>query len=104
MNNVERERKRFEAWAESCGLEIITMAEGDYYFSDTQSAWEAWQARCPEGWQVVPSELIKNETAPAGLHDPIYASLQDMLPFDGDSLLEYWKKLMALAPQPGEES
>jgi hypothetical protein len=50
------ERERFEAWAESCGLEIITMADGDYYFPDTASAWAAWQARCPDGYKCVPVE------------------------------------------------
>lgn len=90
------ERERFEAWAESCGLEIITMADGDYYFSDTQSAWEAWQARCPEGWQVVPVK-------PSG---KMYAAMKDPNHpggIDFEALLK-WDAVLAAAPQPGEEN
>jgi len=49
------ERERFEAWAKSRGNQM-QMIEGEYVCPITSDQWEAWQARCPEGWQVVPVE------------------------------------------------
>ena len=49
------ERERFEAWAQSQGPNTM-MGFGNYYLDDTAAAWKAWQAACPEGWQVVPNE------------------------------------------------
>jgi|TARA_R100000084_G_scaffold97923_2_gene51969 hypothetical protein len=56
------ERKRFEAWArknkdkDGCWLLTMKNSRGDYIDDSTYSAWQAWQARCPEGWQCVPVE------------------------------------------------
>ena len=50
------ERERFEAWADG-SFELRWHVElGRYASCMTQSAWDAWQARCPDGWQCVPVE------------------------------------------------
>lgn len=53
---MSEQRERFESWAQSQGLNTM-MGFGSYYLADTAAAWEAWQATCPEGWQVVPKAV-----------------------------------------------
>ena len=50
------QREMFEKWAEDFGLDTTPYSgDSDYYDDgDTGTAWEAWQAACPDGWQAVP--------------------------------------------------
>ena len=58
MQNLEQERARFEAWAKSRGNQM-QMIGGEYACPITSDQWEAWQARCPDGWDVATLERIR---------------------------------------------
>lgn len=100
MNNLEQERARFEKWAESCGLDTMRMVDNEYYFSDTQSAWDAWQARCPEGWQVVPKRMDRGMMSAAIPNNE--CNFPNFGPQEHEVQVRYVRALAA-APQPGEE-
>ena len=42
--DIEAERKKFEAWAESVDIDIKKRWDGVYAFSTALYAWMAWQA------------------------------------------------------------
>lgn len=101
MQNLEQERALFENLMRRKGLACTK--NGDRYLNFAmQLALEAWQARCPEGWQVVPIEPDLAMIAALG--------------WDGDKdlalghgaisakMAEDFKLCLAVAPQPGEES
>lgn len=98
MQNLEQERARLEAWA-SVNISrygFKRLSNGEYVSAATQLAWQAWQARCPEGWQVVPKR-------PSG---KMYTAMKDpnhQGGVDFEALLK-WEAVLAAAPQPGEES
>lgn len=56
------ERERFESWAikQPRGFDMRhgrrSSKRTAYRSPTTQAAWEAWQARCPEGYKCVPVE------------------------------------------------
>lgn len=61
------ERERFEAWAKRTAFDLTRFDDADYESEytelETESAWEAWQARAalsapavPPGWVLVPVE------------------------------------------------
>jgi len=84
------ERERFEAWAKSRGNQM-QMIEGEYACPITSDQWEAWRARCPDGWQVVP----KTVTAEM---DAAYAS--DAY----DTAQQCHDAVLAAAPKPGDDN
>jgi len=90
------ERARFEAWARNntampC---IQCRITGEYYSTTTQLAWQAWQARCPEGYSVVPKEPAEQ------MLDSWFEANRDDLPCQ---FVTPYKAMLAAAPQPGEE-
>lgn len=51
------DRERFEAWyAKGYDEYVPNFTDGEYTQDHAQSLWQAWKARCPEGWQCVPVE------------------------------------------------
>jgi len=87
------ERERFEAWAQSQGLNTM-MGFGSYYLADTAAAWKAWQARCPEGWQVVPKEPTIDMTELGSCHV--------MRGQDYERAQACWRAMLAAAPKLGD--
>lgn len=88
LTQNEQERARFEAWFKrECG-------EGMFALAAKNAAWKAWQARCPEGYSVVPDE-------PTG---DMIEEARDC--HEGNHYLPYslYRAMLAAAPQPGEES
>jgi len=85
------ERERFEAWAQSRNMGLGAMVDGSYYHTAADEAWAAWQARCPEGWQVVPVEPTMSILEASGHENSIEAAAR-------------WAEQLAAAPQPGEEA
>ena len=54
---MKTERELFEEWAKERGLTRTRCEDTGVYFNQkTLYAWEAWQARVPEGYVVVPKE------------------------------------------------
>jgi len=95
------ERERFEAWAQSQGLNTM-MGFGNYYLADTAAAWKAWQAACPEGWQVVPKEPTFEMIAALGWGgDETLALGHGAL---SNEIENAYRAMLKSAPQPGEES
>ena len=87
------ERERFEAWARNntampC---IQCRITGEYYSTTTQLAWQAWQARCPEGWQCVPKDLREDMVETVRHH---HGNLH------ADALEDAWDDALAVAPKP----
>jgi hypothetical protein len=76
--NTEQQRKEFEEWAldKVTSLTIDEM-DGEYFWVETQLAWEAWQAARERQWMPI-------ETAPKDT--PILASDQF-----GVTSVVYWK-------------
>jgi len=93
------ERERFEAWADG-SFELRWHVElGRYASCMTQSAWDAWQARCPDGWQCVPVEPTEAMTAKMCLGSATDAPNKEPIEF----WKRAWVRTLAAAPQPGEE-
>ena len=93
-----QERERFEAWAKSRGNQM-QMIEGEYVCPITSDQWEAWQAACPEGWQVVPVEPTEAMTAKMSLGSATDAPNKEPIEF----WKRAWVRTLAAAPHPGEE-
>jgi len=56
--NIEQQRKEFEEWAlDKVTSLIIDEIDGEYFWVETQLAWEAWQAARERQWMPI-------ETAP----------------------------------------
>ena len=95
---IMTERDRFEAWAKAPPLEWDTDIAGpkeawpgQYKLYHVQSAWEAWQARCPDGWQVVPmepSQYQQNAGSVARYHHE-------------SDCRGIYRAMLSAAPQPG---
>ena len=107
MNNLERERKRFEAWAirQPRGFDMRhgrrSAKRPDYRSPITQAAWEAWQARCPEGWQVVPKRMDRGMMSAAIPNNE--CNFPNFGPQEHEVQVRYVRALAA-APQPVEGS
>jgi len=84
------ERERFESWVKSRGNQM-QMIDGEYTCPITSDLWEAWQARCPEGWKCVPIEPTE---------EMIDAASEAYMPF-GDMALAIQA---AIVYAPGVES
>lgn len=53
---MSEQRERFEAWASEYH-DLRKDRDGFYIDGFAFLAWKAWQAACPEGWQVVPKKI-----------------------------------------------
>lgn len=92
------QRERFEEWATLRQMDISFFIppaghSGFYGSEETQTAWDAWQAACPEGWQVVPkepSEEMIESTKAEYMEDVQYH-------------LEIYRAMLQAAPKPGDE-
>ena len=97
MNNLEQERARFEYWVsvtQSVGIDLSIRDGADrYHCASTQLAFEAWQARCPEGYKCVPVEPTEAM---------VDAASEAYMPF-GDMALAI-QAAIVYAPQLGEEN
>lgn len=85
------ERYRFEAWANSRGLPLEPIVGGEYWHEVAEEVWQAWQARCPEGWQCVPVEPTEEMT------DSVMWATQD------NTARCIYIDMLAASPHPGEE-
>lgn len=82
-------RELFEAWASKNNYSLTLGLFGGYLYAETKAAWQAWQAACPDGWQVVP------KTVTAEMNDAYASDAYDTAQQCHDAVL-------AAAPQPGE--
>ena len=71
---MKTERELFEEWAKERGLTRTRCEDTGVYFNQkTLYAWEAWQARVPEGYVVVPVDPTER------MLDSAYSSISDNL-------------------------
>lgn len=89
---ITDERERFEAWAKSRGNQM-QMIDGEYACPITSDQWEAWQARCPDGWQVVPKEPTQYQQN-AGSAERYHKQ---------GNCEDIYKSMLSAAPRPGED-
>ena len=97
---TDLERKRFEELYDS-GKIYNAARDIKVQFQDytKQMAWAAWQARCPEGYSVVPNEPTEAMTAKMCLGSATDAPNKEPIEF----WKRAWVRTLAAAPQPGEE-
>lgn len=99
------ERERFEAWAKRRVFDLTRFEDADYESEytelETESAWEAWQARAalsapavPPGWVLVPVEPTDAMAAAA-----IVVSLQDRNSING---VAQYRAMLKAAPSAKE--
>lgn len=95
------ERERFEAWAKrpprEWNIDIAGPEEawpGQYKIYHVECAWEAWQARCPDGYSVVPNEPTEQ------MLDAWFEVDRDDLPCQ---FVTPYKAMLSAAPQPGDD-
>lgn len=90
MSSIDKERARFEAWAKQRNMSLSVMHDGSYWHAVAEEAWQAWQARCPEGYSVVPNE-------PTG---DMIEEARDC--HEGNHYLPYslYRAMLAAAPKP----
>lgn len=97
MQNLEQERARFEELYDSGKIYSTALdSEVGFYDCTKQMAWAAWQARCPEGYSVVPNEATE-EMITSGKE----AILHSIAPVPAFTC---YRAMLAAAPHPGEES
>ena len=89
---MNTQRERFEAWAAG-RFELHWHVDAERYASAiTQAAWESWQARCPEGYSVVPNNPTIDMTELGSCHV--------MRGQDYERAQACWRTMLAAAPKP----
>lgn len=104
------QRDRFEAWAKAPPREWnIDIAgpklawPGQYKIYHVESAWQAWQAACPDGWQAVPSEPIEDQID-AGCEATGECERLGECHHDCDCSVapKVYRAMLSAAPKPGD--
>ncbi|MGP9796148.1 hypothetical protein ACT3UJ_02135 [Halomonas sp. 86] len=102
---ISSQRERFEAWVLSNlpTYGVDQFVNGGYIHSGTQLAWAAWQAACPEGWQVVPIQSV-DQQIDAGCEATGDCEQLGECHHDCDCSVapKVYRAMLSAAPRPGD--